>query len=137
MQNVQQNKLAVVHNYFSKQTNSSVDECRPLIHKILKNITINRNVKMATTDPEGSDDDDDNRGITSILTVDDMLITGLSLGGYTKQRIERAKGSTNIDRNKSLYGSSPRVCAMIWKTFKQQVFLMLMFCQETARSSGF
>jgi hypothetical protein len=81
MQNVQQNKLAVVHNYFSKQTNSSVDECRPLIHKILKNITINRNVKMATTDPEGSDDDDDNCGITSILTVDDMLITGLNLGG--------------------------------------------------------
>ena len=50
---------------------------------IFKNITINRNVKMATTDPEGNDDDDDNRGITSILTVDDMLITGLSLGGYT------------------------------------------------------
>jgi hypothetical protein len=73
---------------------------------------------MATTDPEGSDDDDDNRGITSILTVDDMLITGLSLGGYTKQRIERAKGSTNIDRYKSLYGSSPRVCAMIWEDFQ-------------------
>ncbi len=70
---------------------------------------------MATTDPEGSDDDDDNRGITSILTVDDMIITGLSLGGYTKQRIERAKGSTNIERYKSLYGSSPHVCAMIWE----------------------
>ena len=71
------------------------------IQKIFKNITINRNVKMATTDPEGNDDDDDNRGITSILTVDDMLITGLSLGGYTvrtKQQIERVKGSTSKRR---------------------------------------
>ena len=73
---------------------------------------------MATTDPECNDDDDDNRGITSILTVDDMLITGLSLGGYTKQRIKRTKGSTNIERYKSLYGSSPHVCAMIWEDFQ-------------------
>ena len=42
-----------------------------------KKFTINRNVKMTTTDPEGNDDDDDNSGITSILTVDDMLIMGL------------------------------------------------------------
>ena len=53
---------------------------------------------MATTDPEGNDDDDDNRGITSTLTVDDMLIMGLSLGGYTKQQIERVNGEAQSTR---------------------------------------
>jgi hypothetical protein len=54
MQNVQLNKSSRVLTTEDK------------IQKILKNITINRNVKMATTDPEGNDDDDDNRGITFI-----------------------------------------------------------------------
>ncbi len=60
-------------------------------------------------------DDNDNRGITSIITSNEMLKVGLKTGGYTSRRLNRAKKATNIERFKSLYGSSPRVVALIWE----------------------
>ena len=60
-------------------------------------------------------DDNDNRGITSIITLNEMLKVGLKIGGYKNHRINRAKKATNIERFKSLYGSTPRVVALIWE----------------------
>jgi hypothetical protein len=60
-------------------------------------------------------DNEDNRGITSIITSDEMLQFGLKIGGYKSLRINRAKKATNIERFKSLYGSSPCVVALIWE----------------------
>jgi hypothetical protein len=62
-----------------------------------------------------SEDDNDNRGITSIITSNEMLKVGLKIGGYKNGRINRAKKATNINRFKSLYGSTPRVVALIWE----------------------
>jgi hypothetical protein len=47
-------------------------------------------------------DDNDNRGITSIITSNEMLKVGVKLGGYKNHRINRAKKATNIERFKSL-----------------------------------
>jgi hypothetical protein len=62
-----------------------------------------------------SEDDDDNRGITSIITSNEMLKVGLEFGGYKSRRINRAKKATNIERFKALFGASPRVVALIWE----------------------
>ena len=66
-------------------------------------------------DQEELEDDNDNRGITSIITSNEMLKVGLKIGGYKNRRINRAKKATNIARFKSLYSSTPRVVASIWE----------------------
>jgi len=62
-----------------------------------------------------SDEDGDDIGVTSIFTVDEMMIYGLRLGGYTQRRIDRSQRKTNVERFKSLYGSTPRVITIIWE----------------------
>jgi hypothetical protein len=68
-----------------------------------------------TMDSEEEVDDNDNRGITSIITSNEMLKVGLTVGTYTRSRINAASKAKNIERFKSMYGSSPRVVALIWE----------------------
>jgi hypothetical protein len=59
--------------------------------------------------------DNDNYGITSIISPDEMMKTGLRLAGYKRRRMNKAKKETNIERFKAQYGSSPVVVAAIWE----------------------
>ncbi len=47
-------------------------------------------------------DDNDNRGITSIITSNEMLKVGVKLGGYKNHRINREQKKQRTSR-----GSSP------------------------------
>jgi len=59
--------------------------------------------------------DNENHGVTSIISPDEMLKIGLRLAGYKRRRMRRAKKETNIERFKAQYGSSPAVVAAIWE----------------------
>jgi hypothetical protein len=68
---------------------------------------------------DDTSDDDDNHGVTSILTPSELLKIGLNLVGFTRRRIRRAKTTTNMKRFKSFFGSSPAVIAMIWEDLQK------------------
>jgi hypothetical protein len=70
-------------------------------------------------DNDDTSDDDDNHGVTSILTPSELLKIGLNLVGFTRRRIRRAKTTTNMKRFKSFFGSSPGVIAMIWEDLQK------------------
>jgi hypothetical protein len=70
-------------------------------------------------DNDDTSDDDDNSGVTSILTPSELLKIGLKLVGFQKRRIRRAQKETNIARFKSFFGSSPGVIAMIWEDLQK------------------
>jgi hypothetical protein len=69
----------------------------------------------ATMADQEESDDNDNRGITSIITSNEVLTHGLRIGGHTSRRINGGKKATNVERFKPLHGSSPRVVALIWE----------------------
>jgi hypothetical protein len=60
--------------------------------------------------------DNENHGVGSIISPDEMLKIGLRLAGYKQHRMNRAKNKeTNIERFKAqLYGLSPAFVAAIW-----------------------
>jgi hypothetical protein len=62
---------------------------------------------------EDGNDNNNNNQLTSILTADEILKTGLKLVGYKKGRIGRAKKTANVDRFVGHFGSIPCVCASI------------------------
>jgi hypothetical protein len=72
---------------------------------------------------ESSDNDDDGLDQDEveeyrrlcIYTLNEILLIGLRLVGFTECRINRAKTATNIERFKAHYGSNPMVCALIWQ----------------------
>jgi hypothetical protein len=60
-------------------------------------------------------DDDETIADAKIYTTDELLLLGLRLVGCTERRIGRAKTTTNIERFKSHFGSTPTVCLLIWE----------------------
>ena len=50
-----------------------------------------------------------------ILTSHELMQHGLVWAGYDRLRQQRVQGSTNIERFKTKYGSTPLVCAQIWE----------------------
>jgi hypothetical protein len=70
-------------------------------------------------DNDDTSDDDDNHGVTSILTTSELLKIGLKLVGFKSSRIRQAQTTTNIARFKSFFGSSPGVIAMIWEDLQK------------------
>jgi hypothetical protein len=60
--------------------------------------------------------DDDNHGVTSILTPNEIMKMGLKLVGFNRRRILRVwSRKTNVDRFKGFFGASPSVYAEIWE----------------------
>jgi hypothetical protein len=59
--------------------------------------------------------DNENHGVTSIISPDEMMKIGLKLAGYKQRLVDRAKKETNIERFKAQYRSSPAVVAAIWE----------------------
>ena len=49
-----------------------------------------------------------------VVSIDECLMIGLSIGGYTSQQIERASRKSKIDKFQLKYGSSPTVYAALW-----------------------
>jgi hypothetical protein len=78
---------------------------------------------------ESSDDDDDGLDQDQdkveeyrrlcIYTLNEILLIGLRLVGFTEFRINWAKTSTNIEHFKAHYGSNPMVCALIWQDLQE------------------
>jgi hypothetical protein len=54
-----------------------------------------------------------------IYTLNEILLIGLRLVGFTECRINRAKMATNIERFKAYYGSNPTVCAFSWQDLQE------------------
>jgi hypothetical protein len=72
------------------------------------------NTAIMMEEQEG-ESDNDNHGVTSINSPDEMLTKGLRLAGYKRRRRNRVKKETNIERFKAIFGSSPAVVAAIWE----------------------
>ena len=53
-----------------------------------------------------SNDEEDQHGVTSIITADEILKIGLKVVGYKKHWIRRVKQTTNVDRFKAHSGLS-------------------------------
>jgi hypothetical protein len=49
--------------------------------------------------------DDDNHGVTSILTPKEIMKIGLKLVGFKRQRIRRARRKTNVKQFKTFFGA--------------------------------
>jgi hypothetical protein len=64
--------------------------------------------------------DDNDHGVTSILTPKETMKMGLKLVGFKKRRILRVLSrKTNIDRFKGFFGASPAVYAEIWEDLQK------------------
>jgi hypothetical protein len=73
-----------------------------------------------TMDGETTSDEDDNHGVTSIITPSEQLKIGLKRVGFKRRQSRRAQTKTNNGRFKSFFGSSPGVIAMmIWEDLQK------------------
>ena len=80
--------------------------------------------------------DNENYGVTLIISPDEMMKIGLRLAGYKRRRMNRAKKETNIERFKAQYGSSPAVVAEIWEVSQLQRYRWLTFMSRIGRLSS-
>ena len=48
-----------------------------------------------------------------ILTVDEMMLKGLSLLGWKKERLDKRETNTNVEQCVGMYGAKPAVVAQI------------------------
>jgi hypothetical protein len=63
--------------------------------------------------------DDDNQGVTSILTPKEITKIGLKLVGFKRQQSQRARRKTNVERFKGFFRASPAVYAEIWEDLQK------------------
>lgn len=50
-----------------------------------------------------------------ILTANEILVSGLCVGGFDECQLTGVQRSENVERFKSIYGSDPQVYANIWE----------------------
>jgi hypothetical protein len=86
----------------------------------------NQLTQQSTKESDEDEDEDEDEGDLEqdeveefrrlrIYTLEEILLSGLRLIGFTEGRISRAKPTTNIERFKAHFGSIPTVVALLWQ----------------------
>jgi hypothetical protein len=67
-----------------------------------------------------SGENEDDIGLRYIMTIDELMMIGLPIF-YDQRRIQRASNATNAKRFSNIFGSSAKICIIIWEDLQTTI----------------